>query len=119
MTKVEEGLSAEHATGQCRRLATVLTTTRQMLEHAGAGDWDEVAELERGRREDLRLCFSQSVAPEQSELVAEALAVMLHLNEELMALLATARDTVLQQGVKQARTRSALGNYQDIQHSAG
>jgi hypothetical protein len=118
MTKIETALSAENTTGQCRRLAVVLTTTRQMLEHAGAGEWDDVAELERGRREDLQLCFSQTVAPEHNELVAEALAVMLHLNEELMALLATARDAVLEQGVKQARTRSAVVNYQDVQHSA-
>jgi hypothetical protein len=117
MTRLEQNLDAGQSTGQCRRLADVLTTTRSMLEHAGAGDWDQVAEMERGRREDLERCFSEPVAPQHSELVSEALAVMLHLNEELMGLLASARDAVLEQGVQQARTRSALGSYKDIQHS--
>ncbi|EAQ98449.1 flagellar protein FliT [Congregibacter litoralis] len=119
MTRIEQDLSTEHATGQCRRLADVLSATRTMLEHANAGDWDEVAELERNRRADLELCFSEAVAPQHSELVSEALAVMLHLNDELMGLLASARDSVLEQGISQARTRSALGSYQDIQHSPG
>jgi ABC-type histidine transport system ATPase subunit len=119
MTRLEQNLDAGHSTGQCRRLADVLTATRTMLECASAGDWDQVAELERARREELELCFAEPVAAQHSELVSEALAVMLHLNEELMNLLATARDTVLEQGVQQARTRTALGSYQDIQHAPG
>lgn len=116
MTPVEEHLQSEQPSGQCRRLADVLTATRSMLEHANAGEWDQVSELERARRGELTLCFSEPVAAQYSELVSEALAVMLHLNEELMALLASARDAALEQGVQQARTRTALGSYQDIQH---
>ena len=116
MTGVEENLGTQSSAGQCRRLADVLTATRSMLEHASAGEWDQVAELERARREDLEACFSEAVAPEHNELVSEALAVMLHLNEELMELLGSARDAVLEQGVQQARTRSAVGSYKTIQH---
>lgn len=116
MTGVEANLARENSTGQCRRLADVLTATRSMLEHASAGDWDEVAELERVRRDDLEACFREAVAPEHNELVSEALAVMLHLNEELMGLLGSARDAVLEQGAQQARTRSAVGSYKTIQH---
>ena len=111
--------SEAHSAGQYQRLAGVLNTTRDMLERAGAGDWDRVAELERARRADLQTCFSHPVDADHGELVSEALAVMLHLNDELMGLLATARDTVLEQGVQQVRTRSALGRYQDVQHSPG
>ena len=89
--------------------------TRDMLRLAGEGNWDRVAELERERRDDLARCFEEPVSDENGELVAEALAVMLHLNEELMSLLGTARDEVLAQGAKQARTRSALGEYQGVQ----
>ena len=117
MTRLEQDLSTEQSTGQCRRLADVLSVTRTMLEHANAGNWDDVAELERARRDDLERCFSEAVDPRHSELVSEALAVMLHLNDELMGVLASARDAVLEQGVHQARTRSAVGSYQDIQHS--
>lgn len=104
--------------GQYQRLAGVLNMTRDMLACAGAGEWDRVAELERERRDDLQQCFSQAVDAEHGELVSEALAVMLHLNDELMDLLASARDAVLEQGVNQVRTRSALGSYQDVQQSS-
>lgn len=102
--------------GQYERLAHVLTVTRDMLNLAGEGDWDRVAELERERRDDLAQCFAEPVSDENGELVAEALAVMLHLNEELMSLLGSARDEVLAQGAKQARTRSALGEYEGVKH---
>lgn len=101
--------------GQYQRLANVLNTTRDMLELAGEGEWDRVAELERERRDDLAKCFDTPISEEHGELVAEALAVMLHLNEELMALLSSAREDVLQLGAKQTRTRNALGQYQDVQ----
>jgi len=118
VTRQECERSLAMAPGQCRRLADVLTQTRSMVEHAEAGDWDRVAELERARRDELQQCFARPVAPEHGEIVAEALAVMLHLNEELMGLLATARDTVLEQGVDQSRKRSAIGSYQAVQHSS-
>lgn len=119
MTPVEKHLGSEDSSGQCRQLADVLTATRQMLEHAGAGEWDQVTDLERARREQLEQCFSDSIAPQHSELVSEALAVMLHLNEELMSLLTAAREAVLDEGVQQARRRSALGSYQDVQGAPG
>jgi dephospho-CoA kinase len=99
---------------QCRRLARVLTQTQRMLELARDNDWDAVAEEEAERRDDLKRCFAEPVPPENGELVAEALAAVLHLNEELMACLASARDEVLRQGVAQARTRSAIDRYQDV-----
>lgn len=117
MTQQECERSLAARTGQCRRLADVLTRTRSMVQHAHAGDWDRVAELERCRRDDLQDCFAAPVAPEHGEIVAEALAVMLHLNEELMGVLATARDSVLEQGAEQSRTRSAIVNYQAVQHA--
>jgi hypothetical protein len=107
---------AEASAGQSRRLADVLVLTRDMLEQARAGDWDAVTALEQRRRDDLKSCFAGATSAEHSELVAEALAVILHLNEELMACLRTARDEVLRRGVEQARTRSAIGQYQGVQH---
>ena len=108
----------DEALSQCRRLARVLTMTQEMLELADAGDWDSVAEREADRREDLKLCFNAAVEPSNSELVAEALAAVLHLNEELMSRLASARDSVLQQGIAQARTRSAIDSYHDVKRGS-
>lgn len=117
MSTLSTAPAALNEAGQYQRLAGVLNMTRDMLEHAAAGDWDRVAELERERRDDLKQCFEQPVDADHGELVAEALAVMLHLNDELMGLLATARDSVLEQGANQARTRTAVSHYQDVQHS--
>ncbi|MBM70510.1 MAG: flagellar protein FliT [Haliea sp.] len=113
-----EGLLAaegsDAALSQCRRLARVLTVTREMVALAEVGDWDAVAAREQDRRDDLARCFKEAVSTEHAELVAEALAAILHLNEEMMAHLSKARDAVLQQGVAQVRTRSAIGHYEQV-----
>ncbi|MEQ8514150.1 MAG: flagellar protein FliT [Chromatocurvus sp.] len=108
------GIDEGQALSQCRRLARVLTVTQEMLDLADAGEWDSVAEREADRREDIKHCFGEAVEPRNAELVAEALAAVLHLNEELMARLASARESVLQQGIAQARTRSAIDSYHDV-----
>jgi len=110
--RVANAVTAESKLSQYRRLARVLTVTREMVALAEAGDWDAVAGREQDRRDDLARCFTEAVAPDHAELVAEALAAILHLNEELMASLSKARDAVLQQGVAQVRTRSAIGQYE-------
>ncbi len=103
--------------GPYQRLAQVLSMTRDMLDLANNGEWERVAELERDRRGDLQRCFTEPVGPEHGELVAEALAVLLHLNEELMGLLGDAREAILEQGAQQARRRTALGQYQSVQQA--
>lgn len=101
--------------GPCQHLARVLSVTRDMLDLARAGAWDRVTELERERRGDLQRCFATPLGAEHGELVAETLAVLLHLNEELMSLLGEAREAALEQGAQQARRRSALDQYQSVQ----
>ena len=100
---------------QCRRLANVLTLTKQMLVHADKGEWENVTELELERRDDLSTCFAESTSIADSVLIAEAIAALLHLNEELMAKLKTAREVVMAQGIEYSRNLSAVGNYQAIE----
>ena len=100
---------------QTRLLATVIKTTRNMLLLAEQEAWDGVADLEVLRREDLKRCFEIPVVEDQGELVAEALAVILHLNEELMSRLEVARDVVREEGSAQARTLEAVVEYQSMQ----
>ena len=102
---------------QCQRLARVLTMTQQMLAHAGAGEWEQVTELEKDRRADLSACFEESVSLADSALIAEALAALLNLNEELMARLKTAKSEVMESGIQFSRNRSAVGNYSAMQVS--
>ena len=77
---------------QATLLARTLELTQEMLLRAQQGDWQKVADLEIARRRELGLCFSIAITEAKGELVAEALAVLLHLNEELLSLLMSARD---------------------------
>lgn len=101
---------------QTRLLATVINTTRTMLELAGQEQWDAVADLEKLRREDLVRCFEIPVSGEQGELLAEALAVLLHLNEELMSKLSLARDELVTEGKKETRQLTEAGEYERMSH---
>ena len=100
--------------GQTRLLATVIKTTRNMLALAADEAWDAVADLEILRREDLKRCFEIPVQDDKGELVAEALAVLLHLNEELMSQLKAARDAVGEEGSTEVRNLEAVGEYQKM-----
>ena len=99
---------------QTRLLATVIKTTRNMLALAEQEAWDAVADLEVLRREDFKRCFEIPVQDDKGELVAEALAVLLHLNEELMGQLKTARDQVAEEGNTQIRNLEAASEYQKM-----
>jgi hypothetical protein len=92
----------------------VIKTTRNMLALAEQEAWDAVADLEVLRREDLKRCFDIPVQEDKGELLAEALAVLLHLNEELMSQLKNARDQVAEEGNTQVRNLEAAGEYQKI-----
>lgn len=99
---------------QCRRLAQVLEMTREMLAQARKGEWETVTGMERDRREDLVKCFSEPIPLGDSELVAEALATLLHLNEELMALLKDARSSVMEKSAAFTNNRQAINSYQSV-----
>lgn len=116
---ISQGQPLSDQAQQCRRLAHVLTLTKQMLTHADKGEWESVTELELKRRDDLSTCFAESASIADSVLIAEAIAALLHLNEELMAKLKTARDVVMEQGIEYSRNLSAVGNYQaiEVEHS--
>lgn len=96
---------------QTRLLATVIKTTRNMLVLADQQDWDAVADLEVLRREDLKRCFDLPVKEDKEGLIAEALAVLLHLNEELASHLLTARARSLEGSRDTAKSRDALEKY--------
>jgi uncharacterized hydantoinase/oxoprolinase family protein len=107
-------VSMEH----CRRLARVITATRDMLSLAEQGHWQQVSDLEQRRRQDLVECFSESVAQVDSELVAEALATLLHLNEELMSRLRVDRAEVVARSREYTQGRSAVAGYRAVEASS-
>ncbi len=99
---------------QCKQLAQVLTLTKRMLILAGDGQWDEVAECEIERRGDLAACFNDNYPAADADLYAEAMAALLHLNEELMSKLKVARNEVLEQGREYSRQVGALNSYREV-----
>ena len=100
--------------GQCVDLASVLLATDDMLKAAREGYWDRVSEVEAMRRKRLDRCFAQPIMPENSELFSEAIAVMLHLNEELVAVVQQARELVSVNHNQHAKKKEALQHYLDI-----
>lgn len=96
---------------QTRMVAAVIATTRSMLAAAKAESWDTVTELEVLRREDLKSCFAIPLNDGNEELLAEALAVLLHLNEEIMSVLKTARHRVAMSNRKEIDELAAAGEY--------
>lgn len=100
--------------GQCLDMASVLLATDEMLKAAQQGHWDRVSDLEATRRKRLDRCFAQPIMPENSELFSEALAVMLHMNEELVALVQKAKGQAsLNHNTNQRRIK-AVSHYLDV-----
>lgn len=98
-------------------LANVLLVTKSMLACAEKGDWDEVTRMEAERRAFLGQAFAESISEKEATLVYEALAAMLHMNEELISLLEIAKADVAIKRTDQKRTRSSLTHYLDIESS--
>ena len=103
--------------GQASMLAAVLKLTQTMLQAAREGEWVEVSEGELHRRALLEECFLKSVDPELSEIFAEALATMLHMNEELVALLEAAKAEVAAAMKSQSATTKNIHHYLSVESS--
>ena len=99
--------------GQCALLANVLTRTSRMLEAARSDDWPLVTAMENKRSQLVKQCFSEPVGAENSELFSEALAIMLHMNEELVALLEAAKEGASVRRTDHQFAHEAIGHYLD------
>lgn len=107
--------SPEGGRQQGAALAEVVLMTEEMLTCAKSNAWDAVTELEEKRRIALATCFSTPVPIGQSELFSEALAAMLHMNEELISLLEVAKQDVAVKRTDQRHTKRSLGHYLDVE----
>ena len=99
--------------GQCALLANVLTRTSRMLEAARSDDWPLVTAMENKRSQLVKQCFSEPVVAENSELFSEALAIMLNMNEELVALLEAAKEDASVRRTDHQFAHEAIGHYLD------
>ena len=103
--------------GSASSLAKVLLMTENMLAHARDDSWDAVTELEEQRREALAICFATPIPPSQAEIFSEALAAMLHMNEEMIGLLEAAKANVAIRRSDQTHTKRSLGHYLDVEQN--
>ena len=100
---------------QASLLADVVLITEEMLSCAYDDDWDSVTRLEQKRRDTLAICFAGSIPVNQEELFSQALAAMLHMNEEMIGLLESAKQNVAIKRTDQKRTKRSLGHYLDVE----
>ena len=105
------------AVKQATILADVLLLTEKMLTSARSDAWDIVTAYERERRDALALCFSCPIPADQAQVFSEALAAMLHMNEEMIGLLEAAKANVAIKRSDQTHTKRSLGHYLDIEQS--
>ena len=96
-------------------LAQVLLITKEMLELAQKDSWDSLTELEKHRRQMLTECFSRPIPSSQENVFSEALAAMLHMNEEMIALLDTAKQQVAVKRTDQRYRARSLAHYLDTE----
>ena len=100
--------------GQCALMANVLMRTSRMLVAAQSGDWALVTALENKRSQPIKQCFSAPVSEENSALFSEALAIMLHMNEELGALLEADKANAVVRHMGDRGAYEAIGQYLDV-----
>jgi hypothetical protein len=74
------------------RLVNLLRLSEAMVHRAMAEDWEAVDAMERQRRADLDACFGPGLDIDGAPAMIEAVAVLLQLNEKLLALVAAARE---------------------------
>lgn len=95
------------------QLARLITLSEDMLNHAKTGDWEKVEELELMRRVELDECFAmQNESP--SLLISQALATLVHINEQLVYLVKQARDRVSTEHGKHYQSHKIASTYQQV-----
>lgn len=95
------------------QLAKLLRCTEEMLACAQNGDWESVEEMENSRKDEVRACFSN---PDHLDtpLIAEALATLIYLNEQISKLVQDAKNKVLASRQKYSNNSQAVSQYQNI-----
>ena len=107
------------AAGQRTLIRLALEKTQEMLREGQANNWGCIGALEEERRLLLDRCFSESIVPQNAQIFSEALAAMLHFNEELVALVNTAKVEVSLQYFGEQRGYKAVGHYLDASNESG
>ncbi|MES2626580.1 MAG: hypothetical protein V4628_14945 [Pseudomonadota bacterium] len=93
------------------QLARLITLSEEMLEHAKAGTWSAVEEMEVIRRVELEECFAMQ-HEQPSLLIAQALATLIHINEQIVMMVRQARDQVSRDHAREVGMLQGIQAYQ-------
>lgn len=96
-------------------LADVLLISEKMLQLGREDKWDTVAELESKRAYFLKQCFDSPISDDRFDVFSQALAVMLHLNEELITVLEEAKGQAAIQRTDTRKKASSVKHYLDVE----
>jgi len=94
------------------QLARLLRSTEEILHCAQVGDWESVETLEKERQIELASCFTGE-GEEPSPLVAEALATLLHMNNQIADLVKTAKNELVEEQQRMESQRNIADQYQN------
>ncbi len=98
------------------QLAKLLRCTEAMLISAQNGDWKSVEEMDDSRKVELVACFS-NCSHEDPPLFAEALATLIHLNEQITILVSQAKNEMLSAQQDLQNGKNAAHKYQHYQEN--
>ena len=93
-------------------LAQLLRRTEEILQHAQHSDWESVEVLEQARQTEIAACFANA-NEEDSPLMAEALATLIHMNDQISQLVRAAKDEVVQSQRAREAQNSVAHQYRD------
>lgn len=98
------------------QLARLLRSTEEILVCAQKGDWESVEEMEHSRKTEIAACFSNQ-SHEEAPLIAEALATLIYLNEQITDLVKQAKADLLKERQSLKSGKLAAQNYQNYQEN--
>ena len=86
------GAGAAPATAREAALAALIGLARAMLRAAENGNWEEVANIEAARREEIATCFAHTAARGNAAVIADSIRTLLAIDHQIMLLATTGMD---------------------------
>lgn len=96
------------------QLQQVLDLSRNMVEQAGRGEWEKIAEMERQRRTDMMAALQAPLQEDETQEVRTTLEQLMQLNGQLTAIVQQARNDSVEQFNSLREGRDAAKAYENV-----
>ena len=97
-----------------QHLQDAISLSRNMLESAGRGDWEQIITMEKQRREGMMAGLQEPVASDEADNVSDSLQTLMALNDQLTGLVQRARSESAAEYASLQTGRSAANAYQNV-----